>query len=54
MISSTTPAKSTPIINIIYDEKVPRVSLVELAISVVKLFGNVIKVNIFLSRHEHI
>lgn len=47
IISSTTPARSTPIIKTIKDEKLPIVSLVELAISVVKLAGNVIKESIF-------
>jgi hypothetical protein len=41
-----TPAKTTPIIKVIYDEKELIVSLVVLAIFPTKSFGNVINVNI--------
>ena len=49
IISSTTPARSTPIIKTIKDEKELIVSLVELATSDVKLEGNVIKESIFFN-----
>jgi hypothetical protein len=46
MISMTTPASNTPIIRIINEEKLPIVSVVVLAIELVKLSGNAINVSI--------
>jgi hypothetical protein len=46
MISITTPASNTPIIRIINEEKLPIVSVVVLAIELVKLSGNAINVSI--------
>ena len=46
-ISSTTPANKTPKINIIYGEKLLKVSELVLAMSDVKLDGSVINVSIW-------
>jgi len=46
-ISSTTPAKRTPIIKIIYGEKLLNISELVLATSEAKSAGNVINVSIF-------